>query len=91
MESFEKNDTPRYVQAVADILRVISTLGSKGRVRISPRSSIALCRVMLGHFSEEEGMHYVAMRPQSGIFYFSEIYSNFQISNQVIRQSFSLL
>ena len=62
------------LQAVADMLGVeilvISTLGSEGRVWISPRSAIPLCCVILGHFSEGEGIHYVAMRPQSGIFYF---------------------
>ena len=62
------------LQTVADMLGVeilvISTLGSEGRVWISPRSAIPLCRVILGHFSEGEGIHYVAMRPQSGIFYF---------------------
>ena len=49
---------------------VISTLGSEGRVCISPRSAIPLCRVILENFSEGEGIHYVAMRPQSGEFYF---------------------
>ena len=39
-------------------------------VLISPRSAILLCRVILEHFSEGEGIRYVAMRPQSGIFYF---------------------
>ena len=61
------------LQTVADMLGVeilvISTLGSEGRVWISPRSAIPLCRVILGHFSEGEGIHYVAMRLQSGIFY----------------------
>ena len=55
------------LQAIADMLGVeilvISTLGSEGRVWISPRSPISLCRVILGNFSE--GIHYVAMRPQS--------------------------
>ena len=62
------------LQAVADMLGVeilvISTLGSEGRVWISPRSAIPLCRVMLAHFSGGEGTHYVAMRSQSGILYF---------------------
>ena len=62
------------LQAVADMLGVeilvISTLGSEGRVWISPRSAIPLCRVIFGHFSEGEGIHYVAMRPKSVIFYF---------------------
>ena len=62
------------LQAVSDMLRVeilvISTLVSKGRVWISPRSVIPQCRAILGHFPEGEGIHYVAMRPQSGIFYF---------------------
>ena len=34
------------------------------------RTAVPLCRVILGHFSEGEGIHYVAMTPQSGIFYF---------------------
>ena len=59
----------RYARRYAYIL-AISTVGSKGRVWISPRSAISLCRVILGHFSEIEGIHYVTMRPQSGIFYF---------------------
>ena len=62
------------LQAVEDMLGVeilvISTLGSEGRVWISPRSAIPLCCVILGHFSEGEGIHYVAMRLESGIFYF---------------------
>ena len=62
------------LQTVADMLGVeilvISTLGSEGRVWISPRPAIPLCHFILGHFSEGEGIHYVAMRPQSGIFYF---------------------
>ena len=62
------------LQAVSDMLRgeilVTSTLVSKGRVWISPRSAIPQCRAILGHFPEGEGIHYVAMRPQSGIFYF---------------------
>ena len=49
---------------------VISTLFSKGRVRISPRSAIPLCRVIPEHFSEGEGIPCVAKRAQSGIFYF---------------------
>ena len=48
---------------------VISTRGSERRVRISPGSAIPLYRVILGHFSEGEGIYYVAMRPQSGISY----------------------
>ena len=62
------------LQAVADMLGVeilvISTLGSEGQVWIFSRSAIPLCRLIRGHFSEGEGIHYVAMRPQSGIFYF---------------------
>ena len=61
------------LKAVVDMLGVemlvISTRGSERRVRISPGSAIPLCRVILGHFSEGEGIHYVAMRPQSGISY----------------------
>ena len=62
------------LQTVADMLGVeilvISTLGSEGRVWISPRSATPLCRVILGHFSEGKGIRYVAMRPQSGVFFF---------------------
>ena len=62
------------LQTVADMLGVeifvISALGSEGRIWISPRSAIPLCHFILGHFSEGEGTHYVAMRPQFGIFCF---------------------
>ena len=47
----------------------LSTPGSEGPVRISPRLATPLCRVV-GHISEGEGIHYVEMRPQSGMFYF---------------------
>ena len=60
--------------AGADMLGVellnISTLGYEGRVQISPRSAIPLCRAITGNFSEGEGIHYVTIRPQSGMFYF---------------------
>ena len=61
------------LQAVAGILGyqllVISTLGSKGRVRISPKPAIPLCCVTLGHFSGVDRTNYVAMRPQSGMLF----------------------
>ena len=62
------------LQAVADMLGVeilvISTLGSEAQVWVSPRSGIQLCCLILGYFSEGEGIHYVAMRPQFGILCF---------------------
>ena len=62
------------LQDVADMLGVeklvISTLSSEAGAWISRRSAILLCRFILRHFSEREIIHYVAMRPQFGIFYF---------------------
>ena len=46
------------LQAVTGMLGVkmlvISTLGSVGRIQISPRSAVLLLRVILGHFPEGE-------------------------------------
>ena len=49
---------------------VIFTLSSKVRVWLSLRSAIPLCRLIFGYFPEGQRIHYVAMRPQFGIFCF---------------------
>ena len=40
---------------------VVSSLGPEGRTVISPQNCEAVARVFLGHFSEDEGIHYVCL------------------------------
>ena len=40
---------------------VISTLGPAARQIITPHNSVAMTRLHLGHFAENEGTHYVAL------------------------------
>ena len=42
---------------------VISTLGPAARQIITPHNSVAMTRLHLGHFAENEGTHYVALNP----------------------------
>ena len=40
---------------------VISSLGPEGRTFISPQNCEPVAQVFLGHFSEDEGIHYVCL------------------------------
>ena len=42
-------------------IEVISTLGPAARQIIIPHNSVAMTRLHLGHFAENEGTHYVAL------------------------------
>ena len=51
------------LQAVANLclveLIIISTLGPEATTIISPQNSEPMARLFLGHFSEDDGIHYV--------------------------------
>ena len=46
---------------------VISSLGPEGRTVISPQNCEPVARVFLGHFSEDEGIHYVCLVANNGV------------------------
>lgn len=53
------------LQAMANLylveIIVISSLGPEGRTVISPQNCEPVAQVLLGHFSEDEGIHYVCL------------------------------
>ena len=53
------------LQAMANLylveIIVVSSLGPEGRTVISPQNCEPVARVFLGHFSEDEGIHYVCL------------------------------
>ena len=53
------------LQAMANLylveIIVISSLGPEGRTVISPQNCEPVAQVFLGHFSEDEGIHYVCL------------------------------
>jgi len=46
---------------------VISSLGPEGRPVISPQNCEPVARIFLGHFSENEGIHYVCLIANNGV------------------------
>ena len=54
------------LQAVANLFQIeliiVSSLGPEGQVIISPQNSVPIARFTLGHFAEDEGIHYVCLQ-----------------------------
>ena len=54
------------LQAVANLFQIeliiVSSLGPEAQVTISPQNSVPTARFTLGHFAEDEGIHYVCLQ-----------------------------
>ena len=62
--TFGDEITLRGMSVIVNVeFEVVSTLGPAARQIITPHNSVAMTRLHLGHFVENEGTHYVALNP----------------------------
>ena len=63
-DTFDDEITLRAMSEIFNVeLEVISMLRLAARQIITPHNSVAMTRLHLGHFAENEGTHFVALNP----------------------------